>query len=642
MSAALFFVLLVSLATVAFAGWARGRVADDAVAPEMGDLAHALQRLNSAYIARQTATLGLFGSLLFVALLWFADVLTAIGFLIGVLCSAAAFYLIIHGALRLATKTGGSDQEAERLDQASHAGRLQAAASIGLGLLGLGGFYVILVLMTPTGRAIELNPLIGLALGITLVTLCARLGGDLFTRSTVRARHRLIRDDEFPSDLRNPAAVMDVLGYNAGAHAGLVLELFSAFMLSLIGAMLIGELVFGESPLALQYPLMLAGFSLLAFLAGELLVRRPRSSASLDEFFRALFTSIGLTLISYYVLALVFAHYVPQAAPGAANESLRLYTAALIGLGLGALVLLLVLLTDQLRDLGRLPEKPPAWQRLSGHTLLVLALCVGLWGAHVLAEAYGLAIAVFALQSLAAPLMVLAAYGTISSNKIKLRALLGNAAEAPDRDSARLERLVLLSVRSFGLLGGALAPLLLFVGLVHLVQRTDPQLVLELTDMRVLAGLLLGGLLPYLFCAFNRETVERNAVSLQQEVRQQFALHPEILTGGAAADLLQPAELLARRSLAALAWPLFTPILATVLVGLLLGVRGLAGAVAGTILSSLLVTVVLRDATRAETGRRHTDPKPTFFFEGYALGPAIGPVLATVCLTALLLVPYLD
>lgn len=639
MSAALLFVLLVSLTALALAGWTRARVLERAEPPQLQELTHTLDRMASAYLARQSAGLAMLGGLLFIALLWFANVLTAIGLAIGVLCSAAAFYLIIRSSLRLAVRSSGLAEESERLRQASYAGRQQAAASMGLGLLGLAGFYAILVMMTPTGREIDLRPLLGLAAGITLVTLFARLGGELFASSAVRAHRELARDDQFPDDMRNPAAVIEAFGYNTGAHAGLVLELFSAFMLSLIGAMLMGDVLLGGSPLALQYPLMLAGFALAAFLAGELLVARPRTTTSVDEFFRTLFTAIGLALISFYILTLVFAHYVPQAGPG--DQTLRLYTAALIGLGLAALVLFFALLADHLRVHGKLSVSPPAWQRLSGHSLLVLSLSAGLWLAHTLAQDYGLAIAILALQSLAAPLMVLAAYATLSLNATKLGVLSGAPAPAPGDELRRLERLVLIAARSFGLVGSALAALLLFGALVRLIQQSRPEFALALTDARVLAGVLLGGLLPYLFCAFNRNTVHQNALRLQQEVKRQFGLHPAILSGETPPDLLRPTELLARRTLSALAWPLLLPVGATLLIGLSIGPRGLTGAVGGAILSSLLITVVLRDATRAESQRR-TDPKPKVFVEGYALGPAIGPVLAAICLTALLLVPLLE
>lgn len=642
MSVALLFVLSTSVAALAFAGWAHARVLGIAVPDELRDLATALQRLLSVYIGRHTAALGLLGGVLFLALLAFVGVLTAIGFLIGVLSSAAAFLVIIHGGLRLAIQTGGTEEHRQRLHQASQSGRVQGAASLGLGLLGLAGFYVILVLMTPTGKAVELHPLLGFGLGVTLVTLCARLGGELLARSALRARRELRQSGDMADDLRNPAAVIESLGDNAGTHGGLILELFAGFMLSLIGAVLLGDVLLGPSPLARHYPLMVAGFSLLAFLASEISVRRPTGLASADEFFRTLFGAIGLAVIGFYALSVVFERSVPTTGNSPIDHGGLLFAAAIIGLGFAVLVLLSGLVVERLRRQGRLREPASATQRLVGHSLLVLALCAGLWGAYSLAGNYTLAVAVLAMHTLSGPLMVLGAYATLSLNANRLAALIGHPAPPSDEDFARLERLILVTVRSFALISSALAALLLFLVLVRFVEKSQGPLSLELTDMRVVAGLLLGGLLPYLFCALNRNTVGRNAVRLQQEVKRRLAQHPPIARGETLTQLVRPADRLARRSLMALGGPVLLPVAVTALVGWGLGARGLTAAVGGAIISSLLVTVVLREATRSEAARRREDPKPTVFFEGYALGPGIGPVLAAVCLIALLLVPWLD
>ncbi len=627
MPTALVFTLFVAALAVGFAAWVGRRVFEAPAEDGFEAVRAPLRSALGGYLHRVSVTLGSIGTALFLLLWWLAGVRTAIGLVIGIFVARAAAHLLMEATTHLAASSGAqAGSSAQVLRRVSRAGRAGGALIGGLGLLAVSGFYLILRLMTPTGDSFDMRPLIGLGIGVTLVSLYVRLGGELFTRSTLLARRAE------PAADPAAAAILETLGRNAGLLTGVGVELLESFVLTLLGTMLLGNLLLGSSPLALQYPLLLGAFGLLAFMAAELLVYRPRDAGRAPEPFRVLWAVIGLALIAFYLLALTFPEQAPpSASPSLYPRPLSLFTAELLGLGLAAAMLLLA-------RLGRSTRAAGAWAGAAMHGGVVLALATGVWSAYSLAAHYGVAVAVLAVQTLAAPFAVLAAYTPAYANLREMAALAGGAEmDAGEAPALReLERMTGGATRTFVIATALLASLVLFLGLARLMGPAGGgALHPALTDMRVVAGLLVGALLPYLFHVAQAEAVARGAARLDMELARSVAR-----TERPCAELERAADRLARAAHWELVRIVWLPLAVVAALALVLGGPGLGGVLVGATIAALIAALVLREAMAPGAARRATD-RPTVAYESVTMGPPIGPVIKALALMSLLIAPYL-
>ena len=660
---ALPFALACSTAAILYGVFTSFRiVSQDAGSVKMRQIADAIAEGATAYLTRQYSVIAIVAVIIFVIIWLVLSLEIAIGFAIGAAASAICGFIGMNISIRANVRTAQAAKKGlkEALSLAFAGGSVTGFLVVGLALLSVSGYFGV------TGN---LNGLVGLGFGGSLISIFARLGGGIYTKGADVGAD-LVGKTEVgipEDDPRNPATIADNVGDNVGDCAGMAADLFETYAVTLVAAMLLGSFIFPNSIGAIVYPMTLGAIAIIATIIASLFVKLPRNKSIMGALYVGLIIAAALSGLAFYPVTILLMN------ANGSYDPFNIYLASLIGI---LVTISIVLITEFYTSTKFKTVQNIAKAATTGHATNIITglayslrstfwpiivICAGILISYSLASLYGIAVAAVSMLSLTGIIVAIDAYGPITDNAggiaemANLPKKIRNITDSLDAVGNTTKAVT----KGYAIASAALAALVLFAAYSQELIAHGSFVEFTLSDPKVLIGLLIGASLPFLFASYALEAVGIAGAAVVDEVRRQFRQFPGILTGRTRPQYDKAVDIVTKKALKLMVTPALIPLIAPVLVGFTLGTQALGGLLIGSIVSGVFVAISMTTGGAAWDNAKKFIEAGNFGGKGSdahkaaitgdtvgdpykdTAGPAINPMIKIINIVALLLIPLL-